>query len=61
MQLVIVGLAFLIAALCATTMGVAGQRGATCTVAAMDEVIRAPRLAPSGARRGISLGWRRPT
>ena len=43
MPLVIAGLAFLAAALCAATMGFAIQRGATCTVAAMDEVIHARR------------------
>ncbi|HSI61260.1 MAG TPA: YeeE/YedE thiosulfate transporter family protein [Ideonella sp.] len=39
MDLTIAGLAFVIAALCAATMGFAIQRGATCTVAAVDEVI----------------------
>src|SRR5258706_4412249 len=40
MELVIFGLAFIVAALCAATMGFAIQRGATCTVAAVDDVLR---------------------
>jgi hypothetical protein len=44
MDIMIRGLAFAVAALCAVTMGFAIQRGATCTVAAVDEVI---------ARRGV--------
>lgn len=39
MDIMIRGLAFAVAALCAVTMGFAIQRGATCTVAAVDEVI----------------------
>jgi hypothetical protein len=39
MDIVLTSLAFLIAALCAGTMGFAIQRGATCTVAAIDEVV----------------------
>jgi toxin CptA len=39
MEIVLVSLAFLVAALCAATMGLAIQRGATCTVAAVDEVV----------------------
>ncbi len=44
MDIMIRGLVFAVAALCAGTMGFAIQRGATCTVAAVDEVI---------ARRGV--------
>ena len=40
MQILLPGAAFLIAAVCAGLMGYAIQRGATCTVAAMDEVVR---------------------
>ena len=39
MDIVLTSFAFLIAALCAGVMGFAIQRGATCTVAAVDEVI----------------------
>ena len=39
MDIMIRGLAFVVAALCAVTMGFAIQRGATCTVAAVDEVV----------------------
>jgi len=39
MPIVIASLAFLCAALCAGLMGYAIQRGATCTVAAVDEVV----------------------
>ncbi len=44
MDIMIGGLVFAVAALCVGTMGFAIQRGATCTVAAVDEVI---------ARRGV--------
>jgi hypothetical protein len=40
MNLMLASVAFLIAAVCAGLMGFAIQRGATCTVAAMDEVVR---------------------
>ena len=40
MQILSTSAAFLIAAICAGLMGYAIQRGATCTVAAMDEVVR---------------------
>ena len=40
MQILLTSAAFLIAAICAGLMGYAIQRGATCTVAAMDEVVR---------------------
>ena len=39
MPIVLASLAFGVAALCAGLMGYAIQRGATCTVAAMDEVV----------------------
>jgi len=39
MQIVLTSLAFVAAALCAGAMGFAIQRGGTCTVAAVDEVI----------------------
>lgn len=44
MDIVLSSLAFLIAALCAGTMGFAIQRGATCTVAAVDEVVSKRRF-----------------
>lgn len=40
MEIVLTSLAFAVAAICAGLMGYAIQRGATCTVAAMDEVVR---------------------
>ena len=40
MQIVLSSAAFVVAAICAGFMGYAIQRGATCTVAAMDEVVR---------------------
>ena len=39
MPIVLSSLAFIVAALCAGVMGYAIQRGATCTVAAVDEVV----------------------
>lgn len=51
MELVIGGVTFLMAALCAATMGFAIQRGATCTVAAVDDVIQR-----RSASRLIALG-----
>ncbi len=39
MEIVLVSLAFIVAALCAGTMGFAIQRGATCTVAAVGEIV----------------------
>jgi toxin CptA len=39
MEIVLASVAFVVAALCAATMGFAIQRGATCTVAAVDEVV----------------------
>jgi toxin CptA len=50
-RIVIASLAFLIAAVCAGVMGYAIQRGATCMVAAVDEVVslrRATRLVALG-------------
>ena len=40
MEILLTSFAFAFAALCAGLMGYAIQRGATCTVAAMDEVVR---------------------
>src|SRR5580765_2978185 len=39
MQIVLLSVVFAVAALCAAVMGYAIQRGATCTVAAVDEVV----------------------
>ena len=50
MPIVLTSLAFLLSALCAGVMGYAIQRGATCTVAAVDEV-----LTKRSARRLASL------
>ena len=50
MEIVITSLAFLVAVLCAGVMGFAIQRGATCTVAAVEEVINR-----GSARRLVSL------
>jgi len=41
MPILLTSAAFIAAAICAAIMGYAIQRGATCTVAAMDEVVRA--------------------
>src|SRR5262252_325894 len=40
MDILLASAAFAISAICAGLMGYAIQRGATCTVAAMDEVVR---------------------
>jgi toxin CptA len=40
MEILLTGAAFMVSALCAGLMGYAIQRGATCTVAARDEVVR---------------------
>ena len=40
MEFMLQGLVFVVAALCAGTMGFAIQRGATCTVAAVEEVVQ---------------------
>jgi hypothetical protein len=45
MEIVLASVGFAIAAACAGVMGFAIQRGATCTVAAMDEVVRKKRFA----------------
>jgi len=50
MELMLKGLTFIVVALCAVTMGFAIQRGATCTVAAVEEVV-----ARRGAGRLIAL------
>jgi toxin CptA len=50
MGLTLKGLTFVVVALCAVTMGFAIQRGATCTVAAVEEVV-----ARRGAGRLIAL------
>ena len=44
METVLTGLAFIVSALCAGLMGFAIQRGATCTVAAVDEVVTKRRF-----------------
>ena len=44
MQILLTSAAFLIAAVCAGLMGYAIQRGATCTVAAVDEVVSKRRF-----------------
>ena len=44
MEIVLVSTAFLVAMLCAGTMGFAIQRGATCTVAAVQEVVTQRRF-----------------
>ena len=45
------GLSFLLALACATAMGLAIQRGATCTVAAVDDLLRTGRPAKGPASR----------
>src|SRR5689334_11154994 len=44
MQILLVSAAFVISLLCAGVMGFAIQRGATCTVAAVDEFVSKRRL-----------------
>src|SRR5437879_13277180 len=44
MEIVLTSLAFSVSALCAGLMGFAIQRGATCTVAAVDEVVTKRRF-----------------
>src|SRR5882724_526096 len=44
MEIVLTSLAFIVSALCAGLMGFAIQRGATCTVAAVDEVVTKRRF-----------------
>ncbi len=55
MELALTGAAFLIGALCAGLMGFAIQRGATCTVAAMDEVVRKRTFTRLGSMVEASL------
>jgi toxin CptA len=69
MEIVVASLAFAVAALAAATMGYAIQRGGTCTVAAVEEVLherRAHRLAAmaeaslwvaGGLALASSVGW----
>ncbi len=51
MIIVLTSVAFLVAVFCAGVMGFAIQRGATCTVAAMDEVVNKRRF-----QRLVSMG-----
>ena len=51
MNIVLTSLGFLVAVFCAAIMGFAIQRGATCTVAAVDEVVNKRRF-----QRLISVG-----
>ncbi len=44
MEILLTSVVFFVAAVCAGLMGYAIQRGATCTVAAMDEVVRTRRF-----------------
>jgi toxin CptA len=55
MQILLTSAAFLIAAICAGLMGYAIQRGATCTVAAMDEVVRKRSISRLAAMAEASL------
>ena len=55
MEIVLTSLAFIAAALCAGVMGYAIQRGGTCTVAAVDEVIDKRRFNRLGAMAEASL------
>ena len=60
MDIVLSSLAFLIAAVCAGTMGFAIQRGATCTVAASRRSReQATFQSPDRNGRGVDLGRRR--
>src|SRR3954463_9969130 len=49
MQIVLTSLAFAVAAVCAALMGFAIQRGATCTVAAVDEIVSKRRFQRLGS------------
>ena len=51
MNIVLTSVAFLVSALCAGIMGFAIQRGATCTVAAVDEFVNKRRV-----QRLVSMG-----
>jgi toxin CptA len=55
MSIMLTSAAFVIAAICAGLMGYAIQRGATCTVAAMDEVVRKRGFNRLGAMVEASL------
>jgi hypothetical protein len=55
MELALTGAAFLIGAICAGLMGFAIQRGATCAVAAMDEVVRKRTFTRLGSMVEASL------
>ena len=60
MDIILTSLAFLVAALCAGTMGFAIQRGGTCTVAAVDEVVGKRRFNRLAALvEDLDLGRRR--
>ena len=57
MEILLTSVAFVVAAICAGLMGYAIQRGATCTVAAMDEVVRRRGVqSPRQHGRGIAVG-----
>jgi len=55
MEILLTSIAFLVAAICAGLMGFAIQRGATCTVAAVDEIVRKRRLQRLGSMFEASL------
>lgn len=55
MEILLASTAYLVAAICAGLMGYAIQRGATCTVAAMDEVVRKRSLNRLGSMVEASL------
>ena len=49
MEILLISVVFAIAAICAGLMGFAIQRGTTCTVAAMDEVVRKRKFSRLGS------------
>ena len=55
MEILLISVTFLFAAVCAGLMGFAIQRGATCTVAAMDEVVRKRKFSRLGSMFEASL------
>jgi len=55
MDILLLSVAFAVAAICAGLMGFAIQRGATCTVAAMDEVVRKRAFSRLGSMLEASL------
>jgi hypothetical protein len=55
MDILLLSIAFAVAAICAGLMGSAIQRGATCTVAAMDEVVRKRAFSRLGSMLEASL------